>query len=256
MSTAAASARGASTSVVGAAVATGFGILPLVGGFSQASLPTGALFGAGWPAFGFAAALLLDRGVEHRVGRALAALALVPAVMAVLAMPAGPDRFWDRLEELWSSAVVAVVLLTLALLAGATGYAPGRTPRRRLFWLLLWSGLVLGAVLVAEAALDARAEAAVVTLGMWSLAGLVTRLTLAGELRPVDEPFLDVAAWRSSSRSVRASGWRCAWPVRGRACRLPTSPRRSPPWPPRRLPGRRPRGGDGRGSPAGTARGP
>ena len=194
MSTAAASARGASTSVVGAAVATGFGILPLVGGFSQASLPTGALFGAGWPAFGFAAALLLDRGVEHRVGRALTALALVPAVMAVLAMPTGRDRFWDRLEELWSSAVVAVVLLTLVLLAGATGYAPGRTPRRRLFWLLLWSGLVLGAVLVAEGALEARAEAAVVTLGMWSLAGLVTRLTMARELRPVDEPFLDVAA--------------------------------------------------------------
>ena len=180
--------------MVGAALATGFGILPLVGGFSQASFPTGALFGAGWPAFGFAAALLLDRAVEHRVGRTLTALALVPALMAVLAMPAGPDRFWDRLEGLWDSAVVAVVLLTLALVAGATGYAPGRTPRRRLFWLLLWSGLVLGAVLVAEAALDARAEAAVVTLGMWSLAGLVTRLTMAPELRPVDEPFLDVAA--------------------------------------------------------------
>jgi hypothetical protein len=29
---------------------------------------------------------------------------------------------------------------------------------------------------------------------MWSLAGLVTRLTIATELRPVDEPLLDVVA--------------------------------------------------------------
>ena len=60
------------TGVVVAAVATAVGALPLVVGFSQSTLPTGALYGAGWPAFGVAAALVLDRGSEPRVGRALA----------------------------------------------------------------------------------------------------------------------------------------------------------------------------------------
>jgi signal transduction histidine kinase len=182
------------TGVVGAAVATGFGILPLVMGFSQSSLPTGALYGAGWPAFGFAAALLLDRGAEQRLGRTLAALALVPAVLAALALPSRGDVFWKRLEDLWSAADVVVVLLTLVVLAGAMGYAPGRVPRRRLSWLLVWSGIVLGVVLVADASLDRRAEAAVLTLGMWSLAGLAIRLAVATELRPVVEPLVDVAA--------------------------------------------------------------
>jgi hypothetical protein len=59
--------------VVVAALATAVGALPLVIGFSQAQVPTGALYGAGWPAFGLAAAMLLDRGLEPRIGRTLAA---------------------------------------------------------------------------------------------------------------------------------------------------------------------------------------
>jgi hypothetical protein len=51
---------------------------------------------------------------------------------------------------------------------------------------------VLGTVVVADSTLDTRAVAVVVTLGMWSLAGLVTRLTVATELRPVDESLIDV----------------------------------------------------------------
>jgi signal transduction histidine kinase len=194
VSTAVASARGVSTGVVVAAVATGFGALPLLAGFAESTVPTGVLYGAGWPAFGVAAALLLDRGTKPRVGRALAALALVPAAMVAIALPTAGDTVWTRVEDLWRAADVVVVLLTLVLLAWAMGYAPGRTPRRRLFWLLVWSAVVFGTVVVADSALDPRAEAVVLTLGMWSLAGLVTRLTIATELRPVDEPFLDVVA--------------------------------------------------------------
>jgi signal transduction histidine kinase len=180
--------------VVVAAVATGFGALPLLAGFAGSSVSTGALYGAGWPAFGVAAALLLDRGTEPRVGWALAALALVPAAMVVIALPTAGDTVWSRVEDLWRAADVVVVLLTLVLLAWAMGYAPGRTPRRRLFWLLVWSAVVVGTVVVADSTLDARAEAVVLTLGMWSLAGLVTRLTIASEFRPVDEPLVDVVA--------------------------------------------------------------
>jgi signal transduction histidine kinase len=192
MSVVDATARGASRGVVVAAVATGVGALPLLVGFGESTVPTGVLYGAGWVAFGVAAALVLDRGTELRVGRALAVLALVPAAMAALALLTGPGPMWTRLEAMWGSADVVAVLLTLVLLAWAMGYAPGRTPRRRLFWLLVWSAVVFGMVVVADAVLDARAEAVVVTLGMWSLAGLVTRLTMVTDLRPVDEPFLDV----------------------------------------------------------------
>jgi len=194
VSTADASARGASTGVFVAAIATGLGALPLLVGFGETTLPTGALYGAGWPAFGVAGALLLDRGTELRVGRTLAALALVPAVMVAIALPTAGDPIWPRIEEIWRSADLVVVLLTLVLLAWAMGYAPGRAPRRRLFWLLVWSAAVFGSVVVADSVLSTRAEALVITLGMWSLAGLVARLTIAIELRPVDEPLIDVVA--------------------------------------------------------------
>ena len=189
-----ASTRGASGEVILAAVATSLGAIPLAVGFSSASLPTAALYGAGWPAFGVAAALLLDRGAETRVGRALAALALVPAVMLAVALATTGSAVWAHLEDLWRAADVVVVLFTLMVLAAAMGYSPGRVPRRRLVWMLWWSIAVIGAVLVADSMLDARAVALVVTLGMWTLAGLVTRLTTATELRPVVEPLLDVAA--------------------------------------------------------------
>lgn len=194
MSTTAASARGASPGVVIAAVATGFGALPLLAGFSESSVPTGALYGAGWPAFGIVAAILLDRGTEPRVGRAVGVLAVVPAAMAVVALSTAAGPAWTRIEDLWRTTESVVVLLTLVLLAWAMGYAPGRVPRRRLFWLLVWSVVVVGAVAVADSTLDPRGQAVVLTLALWSLAGVVARLTTATELRPVDEPLLDVAA--------------------------------------------------------------
>ena len=180
--------------VVAAAVATGVGALPLLVGFGETTVPTGALYGAGWPAFGLAAALLLDRPGDARMGRTLAALAVIPAVMVAIALPASDQPVWARIEELWRRADVTVVLLTLVALAWAMGYTRGRVQRRRVFWLLVWSMVLLGAVVIAESMLESRAEAGLVTLGMWSLAALVTRLTIASELRPVDEPLLDVVA--------------------------------------------------------------
>ncbi len=176
-----------------AAVATALGALPLLLGFSAGSVPTGALFAAGWPAFGVVAALLLDRGGDRRVGRVCVALACVPVVVMGIAIPGSGGSVWDRVETVWLAADVVIVLLTLVVLAWAMGYVDGRLPRRRLFWLLVWSVGVLGTVVAADAALDARAEAVVVTLAAWSLAGLVARLVIASELRPVDEPLLDVA---------------------------------------------------------------
>ena len=194
MSTTIANARGAPTGVVVAAVATGFGALPLLVGLGEPTLPTGSLYGAGWPAFGVAAALLLDRAVEQRLCRALAMLAVIPAAMVAIALPTSDEPVWTRVEDLWRSVDVVVVLLTLVVLAWATGYNPGRAQRRRMFWLLVWSAVVLGTVVLAESVLAPRAEAVVLTLGMWSLAGLVVRLTISTELRPVDEPLLDIAA--------------------------------------------------------------
>ncbi len=206
--------------MVVAAVTVAFGALPLVVGFSETPVPTGALYGAGWPAFGIAAALVLDSGSEPRVGRVLAALALVPTAMAVIALPGARDLVWNRVEQVWRSADVATVLLTLVALTWAMGYAPGRVPRRRLFWLLVWSAVVFGAVVVADAALGSRAEAVVVTLSMWALAGIVARLTIASEARPVDEPLLDVVAaalplafGAAGGVSVRWAGTRAGIPA-------------------------------------------
>jgi hypothetical protein len=214
--------------VIVAAVATGFGALPLVLGFGESSVPTGALYGAGWPAFGVAGALLLDRGTEPRIGRTLAALALVPAAMVAIALPREGTSVWTRVEGLWRAADVVVMLLTLVLLAWAMGYAPGRTARRRLFWLLVWSAVVFAAVVVSDAVLDTRAQSVVLTLSLWSLAGIVARLAVAKEIRPVDEPFLDVVAGALTLAigaavgvGVRLAGTRAGIPLR---TSLPLSP--------------------------------
>ncbi|GAA4413535.1 hypothetical protein GCM10023168_36510 [Fodinibacter luteus] len=186
--------RGVSVGVVVAAVCTGVGALPLLQGFADPRMPTGALYGAGWPAFGIAAAVLFDRGQQPRIGRALAGLALVPTAMVAIALPRAGGSVWSRVEDLWAVADVVVVLTTLVTLAATMGFARGRVPRRRLFWLLVWSAVVLGTFLVADEALVPRGAAVVLTLGMWSLAGVVARLTVAAELRPVDEPLRDALA--------------------------------------------------------------
>jgi hypothetical protein len=112
--------------------------------------------------------------------------------MAAVALLTADGPVWTRIEDLWQATDLVIVLLTVVLLAWATGYAPGRVPRRRLCWLLVWSALTVGIVAVADSMLRPRGEAVVLTLSMWFLAGLVTRLTTAGDFRPVDEPLVEV----------------------------------------------------------------
>jgi signal transduction histidine kinase len=193
VSTADAPVRGPSAGVVGAAVATGFGALPLLAGFVEDSVPTAALFSAGWPAFGVAAALVLDRERQRRVGWVLVGLALIPLAMVVIAVPTSDQGAWTAVETLWLAADVTVALLTVVVLVLALGYTPGRMQRRRLFWLVGWSAVLIGSLVIADSMLAPRPDAVVLTLAMWSLAGLVARLVGSCELRPVLEPLLDVA---------------------------------------------------------------
>ncbi len=194
VSSATPSARGVSWGVLAAGFAVAVGAIPTLMGFNEASIPTGALYGAGWPAFGVAAALLLDRRQDVRVGWVLAMLALVPSVVAAVAVLTSDQDVWVRLEDAWRSLGVVLVLGTLVAIGSAVGYAPGRTASRRLCWLLVWSALLLAAVTVASVSFDARTVAVVMTLGLWAMAGLVVRLVTATDLRPLDEPLVDVAA--------------------------------------------------------------
>jgi signal transduction histidine kinase len=188
------SARGVSPAVLAAGFTVAVGAFPTLMGFNESSVPTGALYGAGWPAFGVAAALLLDRGRETRLGVVLAVLALAPAVVVAVALPAGDLPVWGRVERVWQSQGLVLVLAASVAIVSAAGFTPGRLSRRRLSWLLAWSALLLAAVSVVRVDLDPRSVAVVMTLGLWGLAGLVVRLATATDLRPLDEPLVDVAA--------------------------------------------------------------
>lgn len=188
------SARGVSPGVLAAGFTVALGALPTLLGFSESSVPTGALYGAGWPVFGVAAALLLDRGRDTRLGVVLAVLALVPTLVVAVALSTGDLPVWVRVERVWQSQGVVLFLAASVAIVSAAGFTPDRLSRRRLSWLLLWSALVLAAVSVAHATVDPRTVAVVMTLGLWGLAGLVVRLATATDLRPLDEPLVDVAA--------------------------------------------------------------
>jgi signal transduction histidine kinase len=189
-----ASARGASRGVVVAAVAVAVGALPALLGFAESRIPAAALYGAGWPAFGLVAALLLDRGTNHRLGRVLTALALVPTVVVAISASGGERPVWPRVEDLWQRVDLLLVLGALVAIATAMGYAPDRNSRRRLCWLLVWSGVVVAAVSLTRSMSGPGTTALVITLGLWGIAGLVVRLALAADLRPLDEPVVDVVA--------------------------------------------------------------
>jgi signal transduction histidine kinase len=180
--------------VLAAGFTVAVGALPTLIGFNESSVPAGALYGAGWPAFGIAAALLLDRGRETRLGVVLAVLALAPAIVMAVALPTTDPPVWGRVERVWQSQGLVLVLAASVAIVSAAGFTPGRLSRRRLSWLLVWSALLLAAVSVARVDLDPRSVAVVMTLGLWGLAGLVVRLVTATDLRPLDEPLVDVAA--------------------------------------------------------------
>jgi signal transduction histidine kinase len=163
-------------------------------GFTANAVPTGAVHGLGWPAFGIAAALLLDRDPVSRLGRSFAAFAALPAVVSVAAvMTANGHSRWWNLERYWDWLGIAPIVAALAVVAWSVDFASDRMARRRLVWLIVWSAVLVGAILAASVSAGPRVGAVVTTLGLWAMAGAVFRLATIRELRPIDEPLVDVA---------------------------------------------------------------
>ena len=177
MTAAAPALVGVPREVAVAAAATTIGVLPVFFGFSQDSLPTGALFCAGWPALGLAAAVLLDREPGHRIGRTMVLLAMLPAALVLTAvLTTGGSAVWDRLGVVGARSAVVLVLVTLVALGWAVGLPDDRMSRRRLSWFLLWSCLLVACVTAVSLLASTRTLAMVTTLGIWAFAALVLRL--------------------------------------------------------------------------------
>lgn len=178
--------------VAAAAAATTIGVLPVFSGFSQASLPTGALFCAGGPALGLAAAVLLDREPGHRIGRTMVVLAMIPAALVAAAvLLADGQGAWDQLAVVGERSAVVLVLVVLVAVGWAVGLPADRMSRRRLTWFLLWSCVLVACVTALSLLASSRTLALVMTLGIWAFAALVLRLATTSEFRPVDEPLVD-----------------------------------------------------------------
>ncbi|MFI5912000.1 sensor histidine kinase [Dactylosporangium sp. NPDC051541] len=216
MTDAATTSRG----VVPAALATAAGATPALLGFNYDPVPTGAVYGFGWPVFGIVAALLLDRDRRSRLGWACAALAAIPAAVVVGAVLTldDPGR-WDRVERGWTWLGVGLIVAAFAVVAWGVDIAADRMSRRRLIWLIGWAAALVAAVLLAQNGGGSRAAATVAALGVAGMAGLVFRLATVRELRPVDEPVIDAAvvvvtllAGAVVGTAVRAVGQRAGVP--------------------------------------------
>lgn len=181
--------------VIGAAIAAGVGFLPGIGAFDEPVGP-GELLSLGWPGLGAVAALSLDRDPGSRFGRVLAVLAVLPAIIALVAEVAPLEGDFDsRFDAVWEALGVVLLLGTIAVIGWALGLAPDRLARRRLTWFAIWAGLVVAAVVVAGRLAGPMASAAASMIGLWALICALTLLTSARELRPVDEPLVDAAAF-------------------------------------------------------------
>ena len=180
--------------MVVAALATAVGVVPGMLGFDDDTLPTAAVRCLGWPAFGLAGALLLDRDPRSRLGLSLAALAVVPPLVALGGVAVTGDGFgWASFERWWEWLGLAPVLVALALIAWAADRPADRMARRRLVWLAVWSIVLVGSLVVAQVGAGPRAQAVVTMLGLWTMAAVTFRLATLDELRPLDEPVVDVA---------------------------------------------------------------
>ena len=178
--------------VVGAALATGAGTIPVFAGFSYTWLPPAAIVGAGWVAFGLAAALLVDRPQTRRTGWVFAACASVPAVVGAIAMVQDGEHPWEAFARCWDRSGWVLVAAALIAIAWTVDHARDRMSRRRLVWLAVWA-LVLVGFVVAGRPGDDRGRALLTMIGMWAFAAAATRVLLARELRPIVEPLIDVA---------------------------------------------------------------
>ena len=201
------------TAVVGAALATGAGMIPVFAGFGEDRLPVAATASAGWVALGLAAAVLVDRPDTRRVGSVFAACAAVPAVIGGVALIQDGARLWPAFARLWDRYGWLAVAAALVAIAWAVDLARDRMSRRRLVWLVLWVAVLFGSVLAARLTGDQSRAALVTLLGMWTFAAAATRVLLARELRPVVEPLVDaalvvgaVAVSAALGQGVRAAG--------------------------------------------------
>ena len=181
------------TAVVGAALATGVGMIPVFAGANQDHLPVAAVVSAGWVALGLAAALLVDRPDTRRVGGAFAACAVVPAVVGELALIQDRHRPWVAFARLWDRFDWVIVAAALVFIAWTVDRAGSRMSRRRLVWLVFWAAVLFGFVLASRLITDQGRAAVLTMIGLWGFAAAATGVLLARELRPIVEPLLDAA---------------------------------------------------------------
>lgn len=179
--------------VVGAALVTGAGMIPVFAGLNQDALPAAATVSAGWVALGLAAALLVDRPDTRRVGWVFAACAAVPAVVGGVALIQDSDQPWVAFARLWDRAGWLAVAAALVAIAWTVDRARDRTARRRLVWLVVWAAILFGFVLAGRLSTDQGRAALLTMIGLWAFAAAATRVLLARELRPIAEPLVDAA---------------------------------------------------------------
>jgi len=118
--------------VVAAAVATGVGFLPGINAF-DGPVTAGELQALGWPPLGVVAALMLDRDSRSRLGWVLAALAVLPfAVFVVALLTPLPGSLESRVEDVWEAMGVVPLLAAVAVISWALGLASDRLSRRRM----------------------------------------------------------------------------------------------------------------------------
>ena len=201
------------TAVIGAAFATGIGMIPVFAGVNEDHLPAAATVSAGWVAFGLAAALLVDRPGTRRVGAAFAACAVVPAVVGGVALIHDTDRPWVGFARLWDRFDWLIVAAALVFIAWTVDRAGDRMSRRRLVWLVFWAAALFGFVLASTLIADQGRAALLTMFALWATAAAATRVLLARELRPIAEPLVDaalvagaVAVSAGLAEGVRAAG--------------------------------------------------
>jgi signal transduction histidine kinase len=146
----------------------------------------------GWPALAFVGAVVLDRAPESRIGRAAAVVALTPLLLVAWTIgrhgtPVGPDHLRAVIDELGPVGMAPLLLLVLAALP-----AEGRLAGRRRFWVCTACIGVVVAVGMCWWLASPTVVGLAALAGLAAVSGTVATVQLAGELRPVDEPLLDL----------------------------------------------------------------
>ncbi|MFI7586351.1 sensor histidine kinase [Spongisporangium articulatum] len=182
---------GVPVAVLVATLLAAFGTIPALMGVTSDSITVGAIYSSAWLVFGFGAAVLLDRDPHDRVGRVFAGLSLTPlAVVGVSVVVSGVG--WGSLTRVWTAIGWPVVAVVLAAVAWAVDLAVDRMSRRRLVWLVVLSAALFAAVIATRFLAGPVQAAMTAMLGLWTFAAVATRLVLARQFRPLDEPLVDL----------------------------------------------------------------